>query len=139
MVINREVCMQNEKEVKELIQSDKKKRVTWNDNQTKGQIDEKFLRIGTGSTPYKNKLDEEIAQLIKEGYSEIEATSIVGKPLTPSGTLMLNNPIFYKSKESIDTEKANPYSFFSIRNIGLGVVAIAAAAATVGLVVSKNS
>ncbi|HFD2237756.1 TPA: hypothetical protein ACF2PS_000639, partial [Legionella pneumophila] len=73
--------MQNEKEVKELIQSDKKKRVTWNDNQTKGQIDEKFLRIGTGSTPYKNKLDEEIAQLIKEGYSEIEATSIVGKPL----------------------------------------------------------
>ncbi|HAT8224192.1 TPA: hypothetical protein JA352_14945, partial [Legionella pneumophila] len=114
-------------------------RVTWNDNQTKGQIDEKFLRIGTGSTPYKNKLDEEIAQLIKEGYSEIEATSIVGKPLTPSGTLMLNNPIFYKSKESIDTEKANRYSFFSIKNIGLGVVALAAAAATVGLVVSKNS
>ncbi|HEK3855420.1 TPA: hypothetical protein SM069_003200, partial [Legionella pneumophila] len=53
--------------------------------------------------------------------------------------LMLNNPIFYKSKESIDTEKANRYSFFSIKNIGLGVVALAAAAATVGLVVSKNS
>ncbi|HBD7069577.1 TPA: hypothetical protein KKW35_003113, partial [Legionella pneumophila] len=46
---------------------------------------------------------------------------------------------FYKSKESIDTEKANRYSFFSIKNIGLGVVALAAAAATVGLVVSKNS
>ncbi|HAT1595137.1 TPA: hypothetical protein JAN72_16215 [Legionella pneumophila] len=130
--------MQNEKEVKELIQSDKRKKVKWNDNQTEGQIDEKFLKIGTASTPYKNKLDEEITQLIKEGYSEIEATSIVGKPLTPSGTLILNNPIFYKSKESIDTEKANRYSFFSIKNIGLGIVALAAAA-TVGLVVSKNS
>ncbi|HIG0326475.1 TPA: hypothetical protein ACX87D_000332 [Legionella pneumophila] len=130
--------MQNEKEVKELIQSDKRKKVKWNDNQTEGQIDEKFLKIGTASTQYKNKLDEEITQLIKEGYSEIEATSIVGKPLTPSGTLMLNNPIFYKSKESIDTEKANRYSFFSIKNIGLGIVALAAAA-TVGLVVSKNS
>ncbi|AMP89725.1 hypothetical protein [Legionella pneumophila] len=130
--------MQNEKEVKELIQSDKKKRVTWNDNQTEGQIEEKFLKVGTASTPYKNKLDERVSQLMEEGYSEIEATSITGKPITPSGEVILNNPIFYKSKESIDTEKANRYNFFSIRNIGLGIVALAAAA-TVGLVVSKNS
>ncbi|HAU9855009.1 hypothetical protein SDA16_10020 [Legionella pneumophila serogroup 1] len=132
--------MQNEKEVKELIQSDKKKRVTWNDNQTKGQIEEKFLKVGTASTPYKNKLDTRIAQLMEEGYSEIEATSITGKSVTPRGKVIYNNPVFYKSKESIDIEKANRYNFFSIRNIGLGVVAIAAAAAaTVGLVVSKNS
>lgn len=131
--------MQNEKEVKELIQSDKKKRVTWNDNQTKGQIEEKFLKIGTASTLYKNKLDESIAQLMEEGYSEVEATSITGKSVTPRGKVIYNNPVFYKSKESIDIEKANRFNFFSIRNIGLGVVAIAAAAATVGLVVSKNS
>lgn len=37
--------MQNEKEVKELIQSDKKKRVTWNDNQTKGQMRKNFLKL----------------------------------------------------------------------------------------------
>ncbi|HDV5708841.1 TPA: hypothetical protein RJD49_000487 [Legionella pneumophila] len=129
--------MQNEKDVKDLIQSDKKKRVSWNDNQTEGQIDEKFLKIGTASTPYKNKLNEELVQLMKEGYSEIEATSIVGKPLTPSGQLMLNNPTFYQSKESIDIEKANRYNFFSIKNIGLGIAALAAVAA-VGLVVSKK-
>ncbi|HAT2029190.1 TPA: Dot/Icm T4SS effector Lem12 [Legionella pneumophila] len=130
--------MQNEKEVKELIQSDKKKRVTWNDNQNEGQIDEKFLKIGTASTPYKNKLDESIAQLMEEGYSEIEATAITGKSVTPAGMVIYNNPVFYKSKESIDIEKANRYNFFSIKNNGLGIVALAAAA-TVGLVVSKNS
>ncbi|HAU0857754.1 TPA: hypothetical protein JBH41_15445, partial [Legionella pneumophila] len=103
------------------------------------QIEEKFLKVGTASTPYKNKLDTRIAQLMEEGYSEVEATSITGKSVTPRGKVIYNNSVFYKSKESIDIEKANRYNFFSIRNIGLGVVAIAAAAATVGLVISKNS
>ncbi|HAT8180826.1 TPA: hypothetical protein JA361_15595 [Legionella pneumophila] len=130
--------MQNEKEVKGLIQSDMKKRVSWNDNKTEGQIDEKFLKIGTASTPYKNKLDENIAQLMEEGYSEMEATSITGKPVTPRGKVIYNNPIFYKSKEGIDTEKANRYNFFSIKNVGLSIVALAAAT-TIGIVLSKSS
>lgn len=92
--------MQNEKEVKELIQSDKKKRVTWNDNQNEGQIDEKFLKIGTASTPYKNKLDESIAQLMEEGYSEIEATAITGKSVTPAGMVIYNNPVFINPRKA---------------------------------------
>lgn len=139
--------MLNEKEAAELIQSDKKKKkVSWNDNQVDGKINERFLKIGTASTPYKAILNEGINQLMtEEGYSEIEATAIMGKPITPSGTIILKNPIFYQSKESIDKrlllerekKESNRYSFFSISNIGVGVVVLAAAAA-IGIIATKN-
>ncbi|HDV5708842.1 TPA: hypothetical protein RJD49_000488 [Legionella pneumophila] len=114
--------MQNEKDVKERIQADKKKRVSWNDNKTQGQIDKKFLKIGTASSPNKSKLNKKISQLMEEGYSETEATSIVGKSVTPSGKIIFNDPIFYDSQERIEMAKANRYSFFSVKEIVFNVV-----------------
>ncbi|KTD19607.1 Uncharacterised protein [Legionella lansingensis] len=145
--------MLDEKEVAEIIESDKKKKkVSWNDKKEEGKMDMDSLTFGTSATPSKAKVDKAITQLIKEGYSEVEAASLMGKPITPSGELILNNPTFYESKENIKGRLAlrkekqlslekevqtNRYTFFSMSNIGLGV-AVLTAAAVIGVAVSRN-
>ncbi|KTC82759.1 hypothetical protein [Legionella cincinnatiensis] len=138
--------MLNEQNVSALIELDKaekskadKKQVSWSDGKDDGKIDDRFLNVRTAASPSKKLIDKKIKQLIDEGYTEIEAASLVGKPVTPSGKILLNHPTFYTSPESIKQQKeeANRYSFFSMKNIGLGVLALGAAA-TLGIVLSKN-
>ncbi|MCW8398607.1 hypothetical protein OQJ26_07370 [Legionella sp. PATHC038] len=82
-----------------------KKNVSWNDNKTEGQIDEEHLQIGESFSPTKETLDSEISKLQQNGYTEIEATAIVGKPITPSGIEIIKNEIFYDSEEKIAERK----------------------------------
>ncbi|CAM2972528.1 Uncharacterised protein [Legionella steigerwaltii] len=78
-----------------------KKNVSWNDKKTEGKIDQEHLKLGEAASPTKKILDDQIAELQKTGYSELEATAIVGKAQTPSGTVIITEPIFYDSKEKI--------------------------------------
>ncbi|KTD10964.1 hypothetical protein Lgra_1930 [Legionella gratiana] len=137
--------MVNEQDVSTLIELDKtelskkeRKQVSWADGKDNGKIDDQFLDVRTAASPTKKLLDKKIRQLIDEGYTEIEATSLVGKPITPSGKTLLNHPTFYTSPESIKQQKeeANRYSFFSMKNIGLGALALGTVA-TLGIVLSK--
>jgi hypothetical protein len=138
--------MLSEKEVSTLIKADRnKKRVSWIDKKDDGKINEDFIEVHSAATPCKKELDEAIIKLIvDEDYSEVEAASIVGKPVTPSGQVIYNDPTFYKSREhienrpSLEKEKneGNRYSFFSMENLGLGVTALAVAA-TIGFVTHK--
>ena len=115
-----------------------KKNVSWIDNQSEGQISKEFLEVGTAATSSQEILENEINELVTEGFSEIEATAMVGKPITPSGELLLNNPIFYESREEIEQQKANRYGFFSMQNIVLGGAVTLAAAATIGFMLGKK-
>lgn len=40
-----------------------------------------------------------------EGYTEIEAASIAGKPITPSGKMILNHPIFIHLQNALSNKK----------------------------------
>ncbi|KTC92399.1 hypothetical protein OQJ18_10255 [Fluoribacter dumoffii] len=131
-----------------------KKSVSWNDNKQEGKIDSEFLDIGEGASPTKQILEQEITDLQKMGYSEIEATSMVGKAQTPRGEVIITKPIFYDSREKIAERKfsqaqvpdaknpdpgstrINQFSFFSAASIGMGVAL--AVAATVGFAAFKN-
>jgi hypothetical protein len=138
--------MLSEKEVSTRIKSDKKKKtVSWIDKKDDGKINERFLEIHSAATPCKEELDRSVIQLIVDkGYPEVEATSIIGKPITPSGEVIYNNPTFYESREhiesrlSLDKEKdeANRYSFFSSENMSVGMTVLAVAA-TIGFVANK--
>ncbi|PWY57614.1 hypothetical protein DGG96_00510 [Legionella qingyii] len=152
----------NEKQDQSTIKTAKKKNVSWNDGQIEGKIDEHFLEINTSASPTKQVLEKEISELMQSGYSEIEASSMVGKAQTPSGKVIITDPIFYDSKdkiaerkfsaaqtksvsaktsdipqenarktESIESEAANRYSFFTQTVIGVGVAL--AFAATIGI------
>jgi hypothetical protein len=124
----------------------KKKRVTWADKSKDTKTP--FLSYKTAASLSKKQIDKEVDSLIDEhGYTEEEACSIVGKPITPSGRVILLKPSFYDSKEQIDKRKKlreeklakqqeisldyenqpptsydlsdNENSFFSFKNIGL--------------------
>ncbi|KTC82277.1 hypothetical protein [Legionella cherrii] len=82
-----------------------KKTVSWNDNKTEGKIDEEHLQIGEAASPTKQILEDHIKELQQTGYTELEATAIVGKAQTPSGTVIITEPIFYDSKEKIAERK----------------------------------
>ncbi|MCW8408584.1 hypothetical protein OQJ13_06305 [Legionella sp. PATHC035] len=82
-----------------------KKTVSWNDNKTEGKIDEEHLQIGESFSPTKEILNDEISKLQQNGYTEIEATAIVGKPITPSGIEIIKHEIFYDSSEKIAEDK----------------------------------
>ncbi|WP_273200426.1 MULTISPECIES: hypothetical protein [Legionella] len=120
------------------------KSVSWNDDKTEGKMDEGHLVIRESASLNKKTLDKQIVELQKSGYTEIEATAIVGKAQTPSGQVIITEPIFYASKEEIaegkklrEENKVNPCSFFSPTTIGVGV-GIALAVATVGIVAFSN-
>lgn len=139
--------MLNEQDVSILIELDnteqsknEKKQVSWSDGKNDGEIDAQFLDVRTAASPSKKLIDKQIHQLIDEGYTEIEAASLVGKPVTPSGKMLLNHPSFYTSPERIKQQKEenNRYSFFSMKNIGLGVLALGTAA-TLGIILSNRS
>ena len=121
------------------------KQVTWAD-----QVDNTntpFLRYGSAATLSKKSLDLKVSKLMaKYGYTEEQACAIVGKPITPSGKLLLLEPSFYDSREKIDKQKEHDRlnapskqsvkvgheiskyasSFFTTKNIGLATTAIAA-------------
>ncbi|AUH72000.1 hypothetical protein [Legionella sainthelensi] len=139
--------MLNEHDVSAFIELDntekskkEKKQVSWPDGKDNGEIDDRFLDVRTAASSSKKLIDKKIRHLMDEGYTEIEAASIAGKPITPSGKMILNHPIFYTSPERIKQQKEenNRYSFFSMKNIGLGVLALGAAA-TLGIVLSSKS
>ncbi|WP_454782638.1 hypothetical protein [Legionella sp. WA2022007384] len=94
-----------EKQESSTIEAPKKKSVHWNDGKTEGKVDESFLKVTTSASPTQEVLDKEIHELMKSGYSEIEASSIVGKPLTPSGKVLITEPVFYDSKDKIAERK----------------------------------
>ncbi|ARB92076.1 hypothetical protein [Legionella longbeachae] len=138
--------MLHEQEVSALIELDNteklkedKKQISWADGKDNGKIDDRFLDVGTAASPSKKRIEKKIHKLIDEGYTEIEAASLVGKPVTPSGKVLLHHPTFYASPEQImqQKEENNRYSFFSMKNIGLGALALGAAA-TLGIILSKN-
>ncbi|MCW8444807.1 hypothetical protein OQJ05_12180 [Fluoribacter gormanii] len=87
------------------IKTAKKKNVSWNDGKTEGKIEENFLEVNTSASPTRQVLEKEISELMQSGYSEIEASSMVGKAQTPSGEVIITNPVFYDSKEKIAERK----------------------------------
>lgn len=94
-------------DISEQIKAEKKqKRVSWVDGQTDGKVNKKCLITGVAATLKEDLLDDEIFQLMNQGYTEEEASSIVGKPVTPTGKNLYLDPMFYDSKEKIDTNKA---------------------------------
>ncbi|WP_454785568.1 hypothetical protein [Legionella sp. WA2024007413] len=136
----------------------KKKSVSWNDGQIEGKIGESFLKVDTSASPTKEVLEAEIAELMKKGFSEVEASSMVGKAQTPSGMVIITDPVFYDSKDQIAerkfsnkqsnpehvnaakttssaSESSNRYSFFTPTVIGVGMAI--AFAATIGFASNK--
>lgn len=82
-----------------------KNSVSWVDGNDNGQIDQNKLTISPSFSPKKEVLNQQIAELQKEGYTELEATALVGKSATPSGEVIINNPIFYASTKEIQQQK----------------------------------
>ena len=111
-----------------------KKQVSWSDGKDEGKISEEHLQVGIASTPKRAILNDEMKGLIKRGYNETEAAAIVGKPLTISDELMLKEPVFYDSKETIDAARQR-YSFFT--KIALGVATVTAVAVVGVLAINK--
>ncbi|KTD67683.1 hypothetical protein Lste_0841 [Legionella steelei] len=133
-----------------------KKSVSWNDTQSEGQIRPESLKIAPSASPTKKVLEQQIKELQRNGYSEIEATAIVGVPSTPSGQDIIHTDIYYTSRDKIaerrffreqnkasargglvpaqddvptspkDEDEVSPYSFFSPTTIGMAALAVAA-------------
>lgn len=132
-----------------------KKTVKWNDGLENGKIKTECLINCVAASVSKEKLDNEITRLMdEEGYSEIDATAYAGKASTPKGEVIINNPIYYASKEeikqryetiktsikSVSSSKdiaSNRNSFFSAENIALGLVALGTVA-VIGLSMTKS-
>ncbi|HHF7372907.1 hypothetical protein [Legionella bozemanae] len=92
-----------------------KKKVSWNDGKTEGQIEKDFVKEGTAGSLKKEKINKELKKLVNQGYTEIEAAALLGKSSMQVGSsyergqeipkFIFTDPIFYASKEEIEQRK----------------------------------
>lgn len=96
---------------------ERKKKVTWNDGKTEGQIEEGYVASEDANSLKKAKMDEQFEQLISEGYTKIEAAALTGKSLLKEKgkktESFWNEPIFYASQEEIEQRKCLRDKLFS--------------------------
>ena len=91
------VVMAIEDGISELLKKDKSKpRVTW---------DKKKPQEFEAGTLCKERQQEEFSKLLDAGYSVKEAASVVGLPFPCPGIDLLNEEIFYETREEIDARR----------------------------------
>lgn len=126
--------MLNKDDVSALVKQTKEtKHVSWNDKESTGKILEGFVREFEAASSSAEVVDDEVASLLEEGYSEEGACSLAGKLTTSTGKELNRNPIFYDSKETIDQAKQDRdarHQFFF--KAGIGSALLVAAVAVIG-------
>ncbi|HHT0592421.1 TPA: hypothetical protein ACTXXA_000282 [Legionella anisa] len=88
---------------------ERKKKVTWNDGKTEGQIEKGYVTSEDANSLKKAKIVEQFEKLVSEGYTKIEAAALTGKSVLKekgkNAESFWNEPIFYASKEEIRESK----------------------------------
>lgn len=89
-----------------------KKKVSWNDGKTEGQIEKDFIKEGAAGSLKKEVVNKELKKLVSQGYTELEAAALLGKSSmqveSSNGEepkYIFTDPIFYASKEEIEQRK----------------------------------
>lgn len=82
----------SQKKITGILVKDKKKAppktVRWNDDKDEGPMSDSSITIHQAASGTKKSVDDRIQRLMQERYSELEATAIAGKSITPSGKLI---------------------------------------------------